>query len=102
MSKNKDQIKELRDKLFESKLVEEVKKATQTIEDTLPYTTFDLIQDPNTSSRSFIALKIKYNPETKQAAVVETFPFPDKTTGLSIVMDKENRKYIFEKYGSKK
>ncbi len=58
---------------------------------------YDIVQDPNVNNRSYLAVKIKYDLATKTAVVLEVTPFPDKTAGLTIMMGKENLKYLCEK-----
>ena len=102
MSKAKEAIKEFRDKLFETKKQEIVEEAQKTIENAMDGVTYDVIQNPDTKSRDYLILKIKYDLETRTAAIVEVKPFNDKVAGMSIIMDKENRKYLFEKFKGKK
>jgi len=97
MSKAKDKIEELRNKLFENKKKELTEKAQEVIETTMDNTVYDVIQDPSTKSRQFLMVKIKYDLDTKTAAIVDVMPFQDKAAGLTIQMDKENRKYLYEK-----
>lgn len=102
MSKAKEAIKEFREKLFETKKQEIVEEAQKTIENAMDGVTYDVIQNPDTKSRDYLILKIKYDLETRTAAIVEVKPFNDKVAGMSIIMDKENRKYLFEKFKGKK
>lgn len=97
MSKAKEAVAELRSKIFENKKQEVVEKAEEVIKKNLEYSVYDVIQDPDTNSRSFIMVKIEYDLKSKKAQLVEVRPFQDKAAGLGIVMDKENRKYLFEK-----
>jgi len=98
---SKEELNELRQKLEIKKKKLEVEKATEkhikNIKETLTYTTYDVFQDPSKRGRHFIMVKLQYNPDTKEAVVVDIRPFEDKTAGLSFVMDKDNRKYLFDK-----
>jgi hypothetical protein len=102
MSKAKDTVEELRNKLFNRKQKETVEEEQQAITTTLSNVTYDVIQDPSTTSRQFLIVKIKYDLDTKQATVVEVRPFQDKAVGMIIIKDKESRKYLFEKNRSEK
>lgn len=103
MSKPKDTIKEFREKLFETKKKEVVEEAQKKLEETMDNVTYDVIQNPSTKSRDYLIVKIKYDLENNNATIVEVKPFIDKVAGMSMLMDKENRKYLFEKHkGSKK
>lgn len=102
MSKTKETVEELRKKLFERKKDEVVETADQVLETKLDGVVYDVVQDPSTKSRAFLMVKIKYDIETKQAVVEEVVKFGDKTAAFSMVMDKENRKYLFEKSGGNK
>ena len=102
MSKAKDKIDEIRNKIFEKKKETMVEEADAKILATMENVAYDVIQDPNSKSRAFIMVKIAYDLETKTAKIVEVRPFGDKAAGLSITMDKENRKYLFEKNRSRK
>ena len=97
MSKAKDVMEDLRNKVFERKKQESVEKAEEVIKPDLDNIIYDIIQDPSTSSRRYLALQIRYNLETKDAKVMEVRPFDDKTVGLSIEMNRKNIKYLFEK-----
>lgn len=97
MSKAKEAIAELRSKMFDNKKQEIVEKAVEVINETLSETTYDVIQDPSTKSRAFLIVKIQYDIKTKKAAVVEVKPFDDKAAGLTMNLDKQNRKYLFER-----
>jgi hypothetical protein len=97
MSKAKETIKEFRDKLFENKKKETIEQAQKTIEASLDDSVYAIVQDPNVKGRSFIMVKIKFNLESNQATIVGKCPFPDKAAGLSIIMQLENHKYLFEK-----
>lgn len=101
MSKAKDKINELRTKMFENKKAQQVEEATKVVEASMDGTVYDVIQDPDKKGRNFIMVKIKYDLATKTAAIVEVREFLDKAAGLSIQMDKESRKYLFEKNRSK-
>lgn len=102
MSKIKETVEEFRNKLLNRKEQEVVQEEQKQLESTLEYAAYDVVQDPATNSRSFLIVKIKYDITTKQATVVEVRPFHDKAAGLSMVMDKENRKYLFERNRSEK
>lgn len=97
MSKTKDTIKEFRDKLFETRKQEAVEKAQQTIEKTLENEVYTVIQDPNVKGRAFLMLKIQFDLETGKAAITGQCSFSDKAAGLTMIMDQENRKYLFNK-----
>lgn len=97
MSKAKDVIADIRDKVFERRKQETIEKAQEVLEKNLDNTVYDVIQNPNSKSRDFLIVKIKYDLETKEAAVLEVREFQDKAAGLTIQIDKENRKYLFNK-----
>ena len=67
------------------------------IEEVLTNTVYDVFQDPDEKNRAFVIAKIQYNPETKDAKVMETRKFGDKAAGLAFVMNKENLNYLFNK-----
>jgi len=94
---NKDKINELRNKLYNKKKELQVKQAEQEILDKLTNITYDVYQDPDKKGKHFLIVEIQYNPETKMAVVSEPREFENKTTGLAIVMDKDNRKYLYNK-----
>lgn len=102
MSKAKDAIKEFREKLFETKKKEVVEEAQKKIEENMDNVTYDVIQNPDTKSREYLIIKIKYDLTTKTASVVGVKPFNDKVAGMTIIMDKENRKYLYEKFKGNK
>lgn len=102
MSKAKQTIQEFREKLFEKKKEEIVEQSNKIIQENLEYVAYDVVQDPSTKSRSYVMVKIRYDLNTRQAVVEEVRPFEDKAAGLTIQMDKENRKYLFERNRSKK
>jgi hypothetical protein len=104
MSKPKDVINSIRNKVFERQKESVVEAAEQKIEETKEMVVYDIVQDPRTKSRAFLIVKIAFDIETMTARLEEVVPFADKTVALSIQMDKENRKYLFDKYskGSKK
>ena len=103
MSKTKDTIEELRAKLFERKKEEIVEVADETILSKLDNSTYDVVQDPSTNSRSFLMIKIKYDLENRKAEIEDIIKFNDKTAAFGMIMDKENRKYLYEKNkGNKK
>lgn len=97
MSKPKEIIENIRSQYFDRQKDKIVEEANKTLEEKLEHTVYDVIQDPSTKSRQFIMVKIKYDLVTKQAVVSEVTEFQDKAAGLTIQMDKENRKYLFEK-----
>jgi hypothetical protein len=97
MSKAKDTIKEFREKLFETKKKEAVEEAQKTLEKNLDLVAYDVIQNPDKKNRDYLLIKIKYDLETRSAVVTDVLPFKDKTVGLSIQLDKENRRYLFHK-----
>lgn len=77
---------------------EEVKEEMQQEQaQILPYEVIDVIQNPGTNSRSYSYVKIKYDPVTKLATVETITPCLDKTTGYAMLLDKENRAYLFNK-----
>lgn len=102
-----DNIKKLRERLElkkkqlleETKVVEVTEPAypVEIKEGLLTHTCYDVYQDPTKKSRHFLIVKINYNPETGTAEVEEIRPFEDKTAGLSMVSDKDNRQYLFNK-----
>lgn len=102
MSKAKDTVEELRSKLFDRKKEETVQEAEKTLEASLDNIVYDVIQNPDVKNRSFLAVKIKYDLKTNQAVIVETREFQDKAAGLTIQMNKENLKYLFERNRSSK
>jgi len=97
MSKTKSAIEELRTKLFDRQKQEAVEEVQQQVESKLDSVIYDVIQDPTKTNREFLILKLKYNLDTKEAAIVDVQKFQDKTAGLSIQLAKENLKYLFEK-----
>lgn len=97
MSKAKETIKEFREKLFEAKKQETVEKAQQTLEKTLENEVYTVVQDPNVKGRAFLIVKIQFDLKTGKAAVVGQCSFSDKAAGLTMIMDQENRKYLFNK-----
>jgi hypothetical protein len=104
VSKAKDVLADIKTKVFERKKEEMVEEAKKTLEANLETVAYDVIQDPSTTSRQFLIVQIKYDLETKKAVISEVRPFSDKTAGLSIQMNKENIKFLFDrnKRGDKK
>ena len=107
MSKPKDVISSIRDAVFERKKETIVEEAEKKIEESAAIkecVVYDIVQDPRVKGRSFLIVKISYDVETMTAKLEHASPFADKTVALSVSLDKENRKYLFEKYtrGSKK
>mgnify|MGYP003460551307 FL=1 len=103
MSKTKETVEELRKKLFERKKEDAVENAEKVIEAQLDGVVYDVVQDPSTKSRAFLMVKIVYDINTKQAVVEDVIKFNDKTAAFGMNLDKENRKYLFEKNkGNKK
>lgn len=77
----------------------EVELRTTVVEkedNTLNLTAYDIIKDPEKNGNYYLAVEIKYNLKTKKTSFIVR-PFSDKTAGMSMFMDKENRKYLFEK-----
>lgn len=97
MSDSKDTIEKLRQKYHEKKKELLTKEAEKKIKVELHQTVYDVYQDPTKKNRVFIIAKIQYNPETKDAKVIETREFTDKSAGLAFVMNKENLNYLFNK-----
>lgn len=97
MSKAKDTIEKIRQQVFERKKEEAVQEAKAVIEKTMPYTAYDVIQDPNVKGRAFLIVKFKYDLATRQAIIDEVRPFEDNSVGLSMQMDKDNREYMFNR-----
>ena len=95
MSKAKDAIAELRNKMFDNKKQEIVEKAEETINQELDKDILTVIQNPN--EKGYLGVKIQFNVNTKQARVAEVIDFKDKVVALSIINNKENLKYLFEK-----
>lgn len=106
---NKSKIDILREKLYNKKREEQIEEAETIIQEdsiaeeakfpieNFTYTTYDVFQDPEKKGRHFIIAEIKYNPVTMKAEVTDVRDFEDKTAGLAFVMDKDNRKYLFNK-----
>jgi carbonic anhydrase len=97
MSKAKDTIEELRAKLFERKKQETIEESKKLVEANFDQVVYDVIQNPDTKSRSYLIVRIKYDIKTKEAVVTDVNTFEDKTAGLTMQLDKENKKYLFEK-----
>lgn len=101
MKKLKESTQEFRERILgvrKEEVKQEVKEEIQEqTSSELPYEVIDVIQDPNTTSRSYFYVKIKYDPKTKQAVVETITPCIDKTTGYAMILDKENRAYLFQK-----
>lgn len=108
MSKAKEVIDDIRNKVFERKKQETVEEAKKTIEASLTTVAYDVIQDPNSQTRNFIIVKLVYDlfkkleDGTYSASVVEVRPFDDRGAAMSMIKDKETRKFFFEKNRSKK
>jgi len=97
MSKNKDVVEELRQKLFERKKEEQVEEANKELSKDLTMTTYVVFQDPNRNGHNFLVGKILFNPETRKALIDEVIPFEDRAAGLTFVMNQENMKVLFGK-----
>lgn len=96
MSK-KETVEEFKAKLAAKQKQLEAELAKKAMEADLDLSVIDVIQDPTKKTRSFLAVKIKYDLVTKTASVVEILPFEDKTAGLSIQMGSKNLEVLFEK-----
>lgn len=94
---NKSKLDELRQKLYDKKQELMQEKAKEQIEEELTHVAYDIFQDPETKSRKFLMVKIKYNPETKKATVMDVKDFEDKPSGLTFVMNKSNNEYLYNK-----
>lgn len=103
MSKTKDKVNELREKLFNRKQEEMAQEATAAVEQANPSTAtdkrhvIDVIPDPNRGGRYYLMVKIEFDIVTREAKVVDVREFDDKVAGLSIQIEKENRKYLYER-----
>lgn len=104
MKKFKESTQDFRDRILGVRKEEVKQEAKEEMKQEqagdMPYEVIDVIQDPTTKSRSYQYVKIKYNPATKQAIVETITPCIDKTTGYAMILDKDNRKYLFEKSNS--
>lgn len=96
MSKVKDAVEEFRQKLLDKKKQEDV---TESVKEEVKFTqtAFDVIRDPTKTNRAYLIVKIEYDIASKQAKVVDTVEFHDKTAALSMLADKDNRRYFFER-----
>lgn len=99
MSKVKDAISDLRAKLTNRESEPEAleKPQDETYDVIFDNEVYDVIQDPTTKSRAFLMVRIQYDLKTKVAQVTEVKPFDDKAAGLTMSIDKQNRKYLFER-----
>lgn len=101
MSKTKDKVNELREKLFNRKQQEMTEEATVAVEQANPTDesryVIDVIPDPNRGGRYYLMVKIEFDIVTRKAKVVDVREFDDKVAGLSIQIEKENRKYLYER-----
>lgn len=62
----------------------------------LNLTAYDIIKDPDKPGNNYVAVEIKYNLKTKKTSIISK-SYYDKMSGMSMFMDKDNRKYLFEK-----
>jgi hypothetical protein len=108
MSKAKEVIDDIRNKVFERKKQETIEEAKKTIEASLTSVAYAVTQDPDSISRQFVIAKIVYDLTKKledgtyPASVVEVRPFDDKGAAMTMIKDTETRKFFFEKNKGKK
>ena len=98
MSKTNNKIDELRSKIMnkiQDKVDDKVDDKETTKVEATEYIIYDVIPDPNLKGRNYVIVKITYNIVNKEAIVEGVKPFPDKTVGLSIQMNKENLEFWY-------
>jgi ribosomal protein L9 len=102
---NKDTMENLRQKLFEKKKKLQIEEADEKIRETMNQDSYVVFQDSTKKGRHFLMIKIpfkvtydeKLDKFTVESAGGEVREFGDKTAALAMVMDVENRKYLFNK-----
>ena len=106
MKDNKEQIKDLRKKMFEKKKELQIEEANRKLEDTLDQAAYDIIRNPVSRRNQYLAIELKYsltydeNTDTfkvKDVVASKVDRFEDKTVGMAFTLDKTNRQYLFDK-----
>ena len=94
---DKNEVEQLRTKLHDNKVEALSLEAQKQIEQELPNVVHDMVQDGSKKGRHFLMVQVRYNLETGKASVTGVKPFNDKTAGISMVADKTNREYLYNK-----
>lgn len=102
MSKNKDILSKIREKVFDDKKVEIAKTAEEVIEKevetkvdnkSLDSTLYDVI---TVSKNEMYLIKVNFNLKTKKAEIEEILPFTNKVVANTVSLGKSNLHKVFE------
>lgn len=105
---NKDKIDELRKKLYDKKQIVQQEKAAQAIEEDLDRSMYTAFKNPFKKGNNFLMARIPFKLEEVDDRIIlitgpgEVIELDDKTAGLSMTMDNDDRKFLFNKYKGRK
>lgn len=97
MSKNKEDVDNLRKKLFDKKKELQVAESTKKLDERLGSTAYTIVQNPDKRGRNYLIVKFKYDVKTKQCAIVGVKNFRDTAAGMSFIMNLNNLETLYNK-----